>query len=144
MKVYINFLATLLVLGLGLKACSSESNTSNVFDFDYVSLIDSLRAAGATVEPTGEISQPFFSVKGRIIKVNGGDVQVFEFTDADDTEAEAEKVSPDGKWVDKTHVNWVATPHFYKKGRLIVLYVGDDSAVKEVLETVLEPQFAGG
>ncbi len=31
---------------------------------DYVSLIDNLRAAGATVEPAGDISQPFFSVKG--------------------------------------------------------------------------------
>src|SRR3989442_349236 len=39
---------------------------------DYVSLIDNLRAAGVTVEPTSEeVEEPFFSVQGRPIKVNG-------------------------------------------------------------------------
>src|SRR3990172_3969586 len=36
-------------------------------------LIDALRAAGATVESGGPIRQPFFSVEGQIIKVNGTD-----------------------------------------------------------------------
>ena len=40
-------------------------------------------------------------------------------------------------------VNWVATPHFYKTGKLIVLYVGDNMTVISTLETVLGPQFAG-
>jgi len=38
---------------------------------------------------------------------------------------------------------WVAPPHFYKAGRIIVLYVGENAAVTEALDTVLGPQFAG-
>jgi hypothetical protein len=110
---------------------------------DYVSLIDQLRAAGATVEPAGEVLQPFFSVKGQVIKVNGEDVQVFEYTDAAAAEAEATSVSPDGGSVGTSMVTWVAAPHFYKTGRLIVLYVGDNQTTIVALETALGPQFAG-
>ncbi|MFQ5796181.1 MAG: hypothetical protein ACE5JP_14185 [Candidatus Bipolaricaulia bacterium] len=111
---------------------------------DSVSLIDHLRAAGATVEPTGEVSQPFFSAKGQVITVNGDNVQVFEYADTAAANAEATLVSPDGGSVGTNIMAWVATPHFYKTGRLIVLYVGDHPAVINVLETVLGPQFAGG
>ena len=110
---------------------------------DYVSLIDNLRAAGATVEPAGEVSQPFFSVKGNAITVNGENVQVFEYADAATADTEAALVSPDGSSVGTTMISWVAAPHFYKTGRLIVLYVGDDTAVINVLEDVLGAQFAG-
>ena len=110
---------------------------------DYVSLFDNLRAAGATVEPAGDISQPFFSVTGNAITVNGENVQVFEYTDAAVADAEALLVSADGSSVGTTMVNWVAAPHFYKTGKLIVLYVGDNTAVINVLEAVLGPQFAG-
>jgi hypothetical protein len=34
-------------------------------------------------------------------------------------------------------------PHFYRSGRLIVLYVRDDAAVLLALESVLGTQFAG-
>ena len=110
---------------------------------DYVSLIDNLRASGATVEPVGEVEQAFFSVTSQVITVNGNDVQVFEYADAEAAEADAALVAPDGGSVGTTMVTWVATPHFYQTGKLIVLYVGDDSGVTEVLETVLGPQFAG-
>ncbi len=110
---------------------------------DYVSLIDNLRAAGATVEPAGDISQPFFSVKGNAIIVNGGNVQVFEYTDAATADTETALVSPDGSSVGTTMIRWVAAPHFYQTDRLMVLYVGDDTAVMNVLEAVLGSQFAG-
>ncbi len=112
---------------------------------DYVSLIDNLRAAGATVEPAGEVvNHSFFSVTGNIITVNGGDVQVFEYADAATADTEATLVSPDGYSVGTSMISWVATPHFYKAGRLIVLYVGDITDVINVLEAELGQQFAGG
>lgn len=110
---------------------------------DYVSLIDNLRAAGATIEPKGEVSQAFFSVKGQVISINGGEVQVFEYADESATEADAALISPDGGSIGTTMVTWVAAPHFYKISKLIVLYVGNDSAIIKVLESVLGPQFAG-
>ncbi len=142
----------LLMVGLALAlaivvlaGCASEeppvSHDGPVTD--YVSLIDNLRQAGATVEPAGEVIQPFFSVTGNIIVVNGNDVQVFEYADTAAAEAEAALVSPDGFSVGTTMISWVATPHFYKTDRLIMLYVGDSTGVINVLEDVLGLQFAG-
>ena len=110
---------------------------------DYVSLVDNLHAAGATVEPAGEVEQDFFSPVGYIIKVNGADVQVFEYPDAAAAEAEAALVADDGGSIGTTMVTWIEAPHFYQHERLIVLYVGEDSAVTALLESVLGPQFAG-
>ncbi len=110
---------------------------------DYISLVDNLRAAGATVDPAGEVTQPFFSVKGLIINVNGDDVQVFEYEDATTADNEAALVSPDGSSVGTSMVGWVAPPHFYKVGNLIVLYVGESKAVIDTLESVVGSQFAG-
>ena len=111
---------------------------------DYVSLIDNLRAEGATVESVGEIEQAFFSVAGQSINVNGANVQVFEYADATATGADAALVAPDGGSIGTTMVTWVAAPHFYKTGMIIVLYVGTDTAITDLLEKVIGPQFAGG
>jgi plastocyanin len=110
---------------------------------DYVSLIDSLQKEGANVEPAGEIIQEFFSTRGQAIKVNGEDVQVFEYSDQSTAEAEAALVSPDGSSIGTSLPFWVAPPHFYKAGRIIVLYVGENVAVMDVLESVIGAQFAG-
>ena len=145
MKYYLSMFAVMFLTVLAFNTCGSKSKVSHGGPvLDYVSLLDSLRSGGATVEPAGEIEQPFFSVKVRLIKLNGSDVQVLEYHDSDDADAEAKKVSTDGSWVSKTHVNWIATPHFYKRGKLIVIYAGDDRAIIEILEPVLAPQFAGG
>jgi len=110
---------------------------------DYVSLIDNLRANNATVIPEGEIEQPFFSVTGFSIQVNGSSVQVFEYNTAEDAEADASFVSSDGSSIGTSMPFWVDDPHFYYKEKIIVLYVGDDPTIEELLESVLGSQFAG-
>ena len=39
-----------------------------------VEFVDALHAAGATVEPSEPVSQPFLTPEGNILKVNGADV----------------------------------------------------------------------
>jgi hypothetical protein len=110
---------------------------------DHHSLVAALEASGATVETGEPISQAFFSPEGSIIKVNGADVQVFEYESAEAMESEASQVAPDGGSIGTTMVTWIDPPHFYKAGRIIVLYVGSDEAVLDLLEKALGPQFAG-
>ena len=107
------------------------------------SLMVALGKAGEKVELGNSVEQPFFSIKGRILKVNGVDVQVFEYKSAEAMEADAAQVSPDGGSVGTSMVTWMATPHFFKAGRVIVLYVGDDVAVLNSLMSVLGEPFAG-
>ena len=142
--------------------------------YDYKRLIDDLRSAGATVEehssPTGE--QSYFKRgstlslvallgSGRRVSVNGETIRVYEYPDVLAADTEAGFVSPDGYNISVplgdsrylgSHYEWVEPPHFFKKGRVIVLYVGldfrgflfgDDPPLVEVLQRALGPQFAG-
>ena len=153
MKTKLSLISSVLLLALFTAACGSQSATpsaetdTTVSDGspveNYVSLVDSLRGAGATVEPGDPIEQVFFTVEGQIIKVNGADVQVFEYETAEVMEADAAQVEPDGGSIGTSMVAWVATPHFYKAGRILVLYVGDDQAILDLLAGALGPQFAG-
>lgn len=110
---------------------------------DYISLIDALRGTGVTVEPAGHVDQPIFSVGGQVINLNDERVQVFEYATPSGADAEAMLISPDGREIGTTMVTWVDSPHFYRAGRVIVLYVGESATVISSLETALGPQFAG-
>ena len=110
---------------------------------DYPSLIKSLRALGAGATALSDVEQPFISIKGVMIKVHGEDVQVFQFANAAAAEAEAAPISPDGMSVGTRKIFWVGPQHFFKQGRLLVLYVGDNAKVLRSLEAVLGQQFAG-
>ncbi|MFC1958733.1 hypothetical protein ACFLV6_02325 [Chloroflexota bacterium] len=123
---------------------SGPESTNLVQDYD--SLVDNLRDAGATIEHETlpqVIVQDFFSVTGQVFKVNGEEVQLFEYSSQSEAEAEAALVSPDGSAIGTSMPFWMAPPHFYKAGRIIVLYVGENPAVTKALETVLGTQFAG-
>ena len=120
---------------------------------DYVSLVDNLRAAGATVDPAGTESVRTFAPQGQLLTVNGAGISAYEFGSAEEADAGAEGVSASGSSIATTFadgtgiatmVSWVESPHFYKAGKLIVLYVGCDSDVIDVLQETMGPQFAGG
>jgi hypothetical protein len=110
---------------------------------DQASLVAALQASGATVETGEPVTQAFFSPVGSIIKVNGADVQVFEYESEASMEKEASQVAPDGGSIGTSMVTWMDTPHFYKIGRIIVLYIGNDKTILNFLESVIGSQFAG-
>lgn len=121
----------------------------------YDDLIEALRGAGATLEPVGEalpqLPQQFFAVPARLLMVDGSQVHVYEFADATTAEAQAARISPDASEIQPDDgasgpsiVEWIATPHFYRQGRLLVLYLGDEPALLDRLEGVLGPPFASG
>jgi hypothetical protein len=143
--------ALILIFGILLSACggaptASASNASPepAAVEDQASLIAALEAAGATIETGEPISQPFFSVEGNIIKINGADVQVFEYENAEEMELDSSQIAPDGSSDATTMITWIDTPHFYKTGSIIALYVGSDETILSLLESALGPQFAGG
>jgi hypothetical protein len=132
------------VAALLLSACASKSPPAGgEAPFGFEALAAALRARGAQVLPGEAVEQPFFSVAGRFLAVNGEDVQVFEYADAEAARAEAATVSPDGGTIGTAKPFWAAPPHFYRRDRVIVLYTGDAGRVRTPLEAVMGPQFAG-
>ena len=99
------------------------------------------------------MSADYFEPQWQLLTVNGEDIQAFEFGSAEEADAAAEGISESGSPIVTTMadgtgsasmITWVAPPHFYKAGRLIVIYVGCDSDVIDTLQEAMGPQFAGG
>ena len=117
---------------------------------DQVSLIDALRSKNATVDISGTVSQPFLNPQsGTTVRLSGAglgspaDLQLFEYGAASAASTDAQRISPDGSGTATSKITWIAPPHFFLKGRVMVLYVGHDSAVLSLLESLLGSQFAG-
>jgi hypothetical protein len=111
---------------------------------DYATMVEALRQRGASVNVMEMIEQPFFSVAAQVIEVDGASIQVFEFDSAAAAEAASADVNASGTAIGTSMVGWIATPHFYRQGSVIVLYVGDDARLIATLQSLLGPQFAGG
>ena len=65
---------------------------------DVQNLMRSLRAAGLAVKRGGQVSQPFFFVRGSILTVNGEQVQVFEYANNSNRRKGREKGFSNGQW----------------------------------------------
>lgn len=110
---------------------------------DYTGLINSLLNAGLEVLPAGEVDQPFFAAPGKAVRASDETIQVFQFASAAAAIAQAKLVSADGDTVGASKPHWIDIPHFYQRGSLIVLYLGDNKKLILALEGVLGRQFAG-
>ncbi len=141
--VVVFLFATSVIVGCsGGPTAPSEGSEEGVVS-NYASLVDALRASGAEVNPAGVVSQPFFTVQGQVLSVDGEDVQVFEFASAEEADTVTQRISADGSSIGTSMVGWVAPPHFYKAGQLIVIYVGSDDGVISALQKGMGAQFAG-
>ena len=140
----VSSLRSFVVLLLLMIACCKGNTSPEAVVDDLDALIRELRNEGATVNTVGSVSQPFFSASGQILRINGEDLQVFEYENAAAAQGEAARVSPDGSSVGTTIITWVSTPHFYRSGKVIALYIGSSRELLSLLDSVLGPQFAGG
>jgi hypothetical protein len=143
-------LAALAVIAQTMLAisCSGANPVGPTPVTSTTALVAALQQQGATVR-LGEVlplALPCLSVSGRVVYVNTGGVNVFEYPAASDAEADARKVSPDGSGLTGDGcvalITWVGPPHFYKSDRLIVVYAGRADDVLRPLEAVLGKPFA--
>ena len=87
--------------------------------------MDSLSVYGASVETIGDTGGSLFSGTGHVLRVNGAEVQVFEYADNPAAAADVARISPDGSTVGDDSVDWSAPPHFfYTQARVLVIYHG--------------------
>lgn len=115
---------------------------STVIDSQY--LISQLRMAGAVVGiGSVTIEQPFLSVPGYELNVDGEIVQAFEYIDIISATAEA---IPINNWdsTDLEEMQWVHTPHVYQVYNVILLYAGNNKTIVETIETAFGPPFFPG
>jgi hypothetical protein len=96
---------------------------------DYATFISALKEKGYSIEEPQEL-QPspndhqFLSVQPKVIRVDGENVLIYEFTDSSTAKSQSQTISSDGSKIGGGIIDWIAPPHFYLQGRIIVGYIG--------------------
>ena len=84
-----------------------------------------------------------FSVSGIELTASGEQILAFEFATPEEASEQAALVSEDGYGIGLKYVNWIATPQFFKNGKMIVVYDGSQSLVTSTLIAAMGEQFVG-
>ena len=79
------------------------------------------------------MDEPFFGNRAVFVNANGQDIQVFEFSDEASQQAAAATIQANGYIVGQSAVDWISQPYFFAADNLIVLYVGTDPAMVDLL-----------
>jgi hypothetical protein len=123
---------------------------------DHVALVDNLRKEGLFARPTGQVTQPFLDgASGTALEIGGNGVattsiQSFEYPSPEAAQRAIAVIRPrgiveprsaDGRIV-HTVPTWLGTPHFFARSQVMVLYVGEDAAVLDLLGDLLGPELA--
>lgn len=104
---------------------------------NYTELLSALQASGATVSETGQLEQTFFGVAAQLIQINGNDVQIYEFADAQAQSQARNTISETGYVIGTSQITWIDQPHFWAQDRLLVLYVGQNQEIINILTSLL-------
>lgn len=133
----------IMAASLIMTACTSsgENQTGATTLVGYEEFVGAIRDQDGSDIDVSEsqelVDQPFFTVRGQIMKLEGSDVQVFQYASDDSRQAESDQISEDGSSVGTSMIAWIDQPNFWAKDSLIVLYVGTDSVIQSILSGVL-------
>jgi hypothetical protein len=134
-----------LAFDVSLKPTLSPATTQ---ELTLASFASALGEIGYPVSLQGSVEQPFLSVAGKRLEIDGGGLQVYEYDDSEAARLDAARIGPDASTVEyagtPVTISWIAAPHVYQKDRLIVVYVGGDPALLSALESTLGAPYAAG
>jgi hypothetical protein len=152
----------MFLIAIGFVGCTLPVNP----DYDYATFIADLADNGFRIQETSATVNHGFSMDGYQsskdgveIFVNGEILYVYEFNNIADAETAASRIDGSGwrfsyiygeycvgrcgKVSIREDFSWDQPPHFYQKGRLIVVYVGKSAEISEGLGKILRNEFAG-
>lgn len=86
-------------------------------------------------------------IDGKQVILYDTDVTIYSYEDNEEMEKEASTINKDASEISRAdnpiQIKWSKTPHFYKKGKIIVQYIGDDEKIISDLKEIMGEQFAG-
>ena len=123
----------------------------------YSGLKDRLRGQGATIQDEGVQPHIFGGERllagtGYLLRINGTAVDAFEYRTTLGAFYDTTRFSADGTTLrpsfipgggQEGYLDFIAPPHWFHQGRVLVLYVGRQADLLALLRRVLGPQFAG-
>ena len=139
-KVVLFFMVLILVTPI--VGCSSRVSEIALND-----LITKLEQKGFNVISKDE-KKEIFQGKRKSLSINKNEnIDVYLYQTNEKMEEDSSSIDRGGtsynNGKNNADIDWISLPHFFKKDNIIVLYVGENSAILEALEELLGKQFAG-
>ena len=138
-------LCLLVIISLvGVIGCNSTDKVEKEFGLDTFKEEMKSRGYDFAIE---DIEPYFSSNESKTMKIDETLIGVYSYKNNKEMEKNAEHISPDGssfyKGKKSMEIEWISKPHFYKKGSIIVNYVGEDEKILDDLKDIFGTQFAG-
>jgi hypothetical protein len=94
---------------------------------------------------TSDTTKPYFSVKSEDYKIVGGSLSVYEYdvNGKDKLLKDIGTIAENGTVINGTKISWSKAPHIYKKGRVVVIFDGDDEVTLTSLKDILGEPLIG-
>lgn len=139
----------LLILSLFIFAlftgCSGKNNSKDTFGIEQFK--NEMKANNYNFE-IKDVEKDFFPTTRKRMIIDNEVLDIYLFSSDKKMENEAKCIdSGGGQYSDgsKTiNIGWPLSPHFYKKGSIIVQYIGENEKIISDLKYILGEQFAGG
>jgi hypothetical protein len=145
----VSFLAAVLIgnSALGLAAVGrAEDRPQSQVDvrrtdraFGTPELLHALATAGFRVRIGTTAPGTPFSVDAQVVCVSDSPLRVYQYKDIASRRHDSDSISPDGSHVGHFIPEWIGPPHFFARGRLIVLTLRDNSRLLRSLAHILGP-----
>ena len=115
-----------------------DNITDTTMTYNEADFKKDLEKSGAKVEET-EASQSHFSIDNKDYIIDGERVSVYEYDedDASTLKNDLSTVANNGATINNKDVKWNKKAHIYKKGRIVVVYDGDNEKVLKTLNDTL-------
>ncbi len=134
----------LFLIGAALIGCSKENKLPNTFSIEDFK--EAVTKEGYVFE-IQDAEDDFLQTTRKRMIIQDIEIDMYLFKNDKDMEKEANYIDNSGSSYDNgsinVHVSWSNYPYFYKKGSLIVQYVGENQNIISSLEKILGQQFAG-
>lgn len=80
-----------------------------------------------------------FSVNKEDVKIKGGELSLYEYgpDEKGTLEKDMNSITDSGSTINGNPMTWNAKPHFYRKGRVLIVYDGDSKEILTSLKEIL-------
>lgn len=146
--ITLSMFAFILFTGCNLSSNSKNSlaNNSSIDTFNVQQFENKMKAKNYDFKMK-DVQKDFLSAKRTRMTIGKEHIDIYSFRSNKDMEKEAKFIDSDGSGYNNgaksVKVEWGAPSHFYKKGSIIVQYVGENQKIIADLKYILGKQFAG-
>ena len=141
---YIILLVLCLLIFTMLIGCGSKNDSENTFNIEQFANEMKAKNYKFTLE---DVEKDFLPTTRKRMIIDTESIDIYLYNSNKEVENDAKRIDADGGgYSDSTKsvkVSWTSYPHFYKRGNIIVQYVGVNEKIISDLKDILGEQFAG-